>query len=77
MIFIVNIAKLTSKKKVMGKLIRISKQNHRLMARSKNPASSTDNKDGLIIMFTGVRYERHDNIDKNKDLLSKNNSKRG
>ncbi len=49
----------------MGKLIRISEQNIRSLERSRTPdkkeqaIAKSDNKSAHILLFTGVRYERH------------------
>ncbi len=63
----------------MGKLIRINKQINRPIASTKKLGDSSMKEASQIIMFTGVRYERHLEIDENidnKTSLSKKNSRR-
>ncbi len=65
----------------MGKLIRINMQykgsNERKSARAKISSDSIAEEKGRILMFTGVRYERHNNYDANSALIQNNKTKRG
>lgn len=62
----------------MGKLIRISKQIDRSKQSAKKLGVSSSKEDAQIIMFTGIRYERHletdENANNNNASLSKKSS---
>ncbi len=76
----------------MGKLIRISEQKFRSFERGRSPSkrgqmggqtiAKSENKSAHILLFTGVRYERHnENISPLKHINNssnkKHNNKRG
>ncbi|MCF6344250.1 MAG: hypothetical protein L3J15_06195 [Devosiaceae bacterium] len=72
----------------MGKLIRISKQINRSKQSTEKFDAASLEEDAQIIMFTGIRYERHLETDENENnnnaslskkssARTKNNSKLG